>query len=450
MQIQDLKNKLVAILGYGVEGQAITSYLLKHGIKPVLFDQRPWSLWNPEDQKKIKQLEINFIFGTDTLKELAGFDIAFKSPGVKITDVKKSNPNLQITSQTIFFFENCPAEIIGITGTKGKGTTSSIIAQSLIQAGKQVYLTGNIGYEQPLNILDDLKANDKVVYELSSFQLQDLKISPHIAVVLMTAVEHLDHHASETEYVEAKSNITKFQNKNDFAVINLDFPNSRLIGDFSIGKKYFFSRKTVLPEGCYLAKDKIIIPSLNFELETSALQLRGVHNIENVSAAILASYLAGCTFETIKETVENFKGLEHRLEFIEEKNGIKFYNDSFSTTPETAIAAINSFTEPEILILGGSSKNSNFSELANIIIQKNNLKAVILVGEETTKIKNLITEFQGQIFEGAKNMPEILTQVKSIATRGDVVLLSPACASFDMFQDYKDRGNQFKRGVLKW
>lgn len=391
LEIGDLEGKLVAVLGFGQEGKAVTAYLLKHGVKPVLFDQKPWQEWDEIEKLEIKKLGLNFIFGPDCFKELAGFGVAFRSPGIPLSRLELQSrikdKGLLVTSQAKWFFERCPAKIIGVTGTKGKGTTASLIYEILSQKTIDyrlksiVYLTGNIGATQPLEILDDLKPEDYIVYELSSFQLQDLDRSPHIGVVLMVMSEHLDYHRDQEEYIEAKSAITKFQNTDDFAVINADFENSIKIGEMGPGKKIYFSRKKELENGCFVKNNQIVCvgaglarPSLDggrlkpapteqIILDIRILQLRGAHNLENVCAAVSVAKILGVYDGIIKEAAINFKGLEHRLEFVADKRGVKFYNDSFSTVPETAVAAINSFTEPLVVILGGSSKNSDFAEL---------------------------------------------------------------------------------------
>ena len=444
MNIQDLQGKLVAVLGYGQEGKAVTHFLLKNGIQPTLFDAKLWQNFSEQEQDEIKNLKINFIFGPDWLNELKGFDIAFRSPGVPLSKIKIDN--LLITSQTKWFFEHCPGKIIGITGTKGKGTTSALIYEMLKLEDKKAYLTGNIGKVQPLEILDGLTKDDFIVYELSSFQLQDLAQSPHIAVVLMVTSEHMDYHAHQAEYIEAKASITKFQKTQDFAIINADYQNSKKIGALGNGKKLFFSRQG--KADCFV-RGGAIVAGTGFQLSLSNLQLRGAHNLENICAAILAALSVGVSDESIKHAACEFKGLEHRLEFVAQKGGVKFYNDSFSTTPETAIAAIKAFSEPLVIILGGSAKNSDFTELGKAINQAKNLKKIILVGEEAPKIKTLVKS-QEKILEGAKNMAEIFEQIKTVAAKGDTVLLSPACASFGMFQNYKDRGSQFKKAALNF
>ncbi len=455
MNITELKKQMVAVLGFGIEGRAVTKYLVKNSIIPVLFDQRPWKKWSNEDQEYIKSLNLNFIFGPDCFKELSGFNLAFRSPGIKILDediqasIKKG---LRLTSQTKFFFDFCPSKIIGITGTKGKGTTASLIFQ-ILDKKCNTYLTGNIGKEQPLDFLDKLKKSDWVIYELSSFQLEDLKKSPHIGVVLMITEEHQDYHKTKRAYIKAKESIVKYQIRKDYAVINTDFQNSRKIGLLSKGKKVYFSRNRKLNEGIFIENNNIVVKKLgnvNFKFPISKIQLIGLHNLENVCAAIAAGVSAGAGLEAVKKAVQNFKGLPHRLELVGEKDGVKFYDDSISTIPETAIAAINSFGETKILILGGSNKNSDFTELGKIINKSTTIKAVILTGSEAVKMKRKIKDFDGEILEGAKTMEEIFKQIKQIIKEGDTVLLSPACASFDTFKNYKDRGNQFKEQINKW
>ncbi|MBL8030028.1 MAG: UDP-N-acetylmuramoyl-L-alanine--D-glutamate ligase [Candidatus Doudnabacteria bacterium] len=451
MEIKDLKDKLVAVLGFGLEGQATTKYLLKHGVKPVLFDERPLESFEAGEQDFIKAENLNFIFGPQAFLELKGFDVVFRSPGIKLSEIQdKVSTKTVITSQTKYFFEHCPAKIIGVTGTKGKGTTASLIFE-ILQATSyklppSVYLTGNIGNVQPLEILDELKKEDVVVYELSSFQLQDLTQSPHIGVCLMVTSEHLDYHKSVEEYWQAKSAITRFQTKNNFTVVNVDYEGSKYIGSLGEGIKIFVSTKQVLQEGVCLDGEKIkaVFGSLNLSIPLPVVRLRGRHNLENILASIAACLALGYEVQSILETVKNFNGLEHRLEFVGEKNGVKYYNDSFSTTPDTAIAALESFSEKIVVILGGSSKKSNFAVLGEKLNTANNIRGVVLVGDEGSNIKAQIKNSAIQILEGAKNMAEIVKQANSLAESGDVVLLSPACVSFGMFKNYKDRGEQFK------
>ena len=432
----NFNDKKIAVIGEGLEGQSSAQYLKEHGAEVTILDKKQ---------------------GDDYLSGLDKYDFIVRSPGVKLTTIQNSKSgihNFKITSQIKLFFDNCPCQIIGVTGTKGKGTTSSLIYEMLKKQGFDAYLGGNIG-EPPFNFLDKLNAQSIVVLELSSFQLLDLDKSPHIAVMLMTTSEHLDYHKDVLEYIDAKRNILRFQNSTDFAIVNRDYPASNESDIFTEGKVYYVSiERKVRGEGCFI-KDKAVWMTKDGKDEkivgTEDILLPGRHNLENVSAAVLAATLSGVSKENIVSVLKTFKGLEHRLELAATVNGVKYYDDSFSTTPETAIAAIAAFKNPEVLILGGSSKNSNFEELGMAITNAQNIRAIIGIGKEWARIKSEIRNRKSLIIviEGADTMEKIVKAAFKIAQPGDVVLLSPACASFDMFKNYKDRGEQFKIEVQK-
>jgi UDP-N-acetylmuramoylalanine--D-glutamate ligase len=426
----DFKNKKIAVIGEGLEGRSSAGFLKEHGADVTILDEKQ---------------------GKDYLRNLNQYDLIVRSPGIKL-EFLKDVPKEKITSQTKLFFDLCPAKIIGVTGTKGKGTTVSLIYEMLKKQGLDAYFGGNIG-KPPFDFLDKLSTQSLVVLELSSFQLLDLDKSPHIAVMLMTTSEHLDYHKNLEEYVDAKRNILKFQTAEDFAIINRDYVASNESDIHTNAKVFYVSTERNGYEGCSI-KDNAVFLKLNGKEEkvigASEVLLPGKHNLENVSATVLAAMLLGVSKENIVSVLKTFKGLEHRLELIAEINGVKYYDDSFSTTPETAIAAINAFKSPEILILGGSSKNSNFEELGKTISSAKNIKAIVGIGTEWPKIKENIKGLSSEvlILEGAKDMQTIVTAAHKLVVSGDVVLLSPACASFDMFKNYKDRGNKFKEQVL--
>ncbi len=426
----NIKDKKIAVIGEGLEGQSSAKYLKEHGAEVTVLDKKQ---------------------GDDYLNGLNNYDLVVRSPGVKPSTLTEYISRAKITSQTKLFFELAPCKIIGVTGTKGKGTTSSLIYDMLRKQGFDAYLGGNIG-EPPFNFLDKLSPQSLVVLELSSFQLLDLDKSPHIAVMLMTTSEHLDYHKDIREYIDAKRNILKFQTPEDFAIINRDYPASNESDIHTNAKVFYVSTERNGYEGCYV-KDNAVFLMLNGKedriIEASEILLPGKHNLENVSAAILAATFSGVSKENIISVLKTFKGLEHRLELTATVNGVRYYDDSFSTTPETAIAAVNAFQNPEILILGGSSKNSNFEELAQTISKAENIKAIIGVGIEWERIKKELEKHSSTyiLLEGAKDMKTIVAAASKIALPGDVVLLSPACASFDMFKNYKDRGEQFKKQV---
>ncbi len=399
----NFKNKKVAILGWGVDTQDVAPWLKKQGAKITILDEK----------------------NGDKFDHLDRFDFIIRSPGVyryRPEIVAAEKVGVEISSKTKLFFDLCPAKIIGVTGTKGKGTTATLIYETLKSAGKRVFLGGNIGSEI-FGFLPDLDNNSWVVLELSSFQLIDLYKSPHIAVILMVTSEHLNWHSTIKEYIDAKKSIVAYQTKRDFAVINQDYPNSVAIGSAGAGKKVFVTGHGV-------------------NLKT---RLRGEHNKENIAAAVAVAKIIDVPYQPV---VANFAGLEHRLEEVASVGGVTFYNDSFSTVPETAIAAIKSFSEPEIVILGGSSKNSDFKNLGKTISAAPNIKAIMLIGLEGARIGQYISPNVRRLPVGL-NMAEIVKIAYNNAASGDVVLLSPACASFDMFKNYKDRGQQFKDHCLK-
>lgn len=431
MQQNIFQNKKIAVVGRGVEGLSSAEFLKEKGADVTVLDKKD---------------------GEDYLRDLDKYDLVVRSPGVKPQDVEKFVLKDKITSQTRLFFDLCPSKIIGVTGTKGKGTTSSLIYEMLKKEGFDAYLGGNIG-KPPLEFLDNLNVHSIVVLELSSFQLLDLEKSPNIAVMLMITSEHLNWHKDLEEYLNAKRNILRFQKETDFAIINKDYLQSRESDVETVGQIYYISREDEAQKGSYVKENAVFITGENGPekiVNVSEILLPGAHNLENVCSASMAAYLAGVRIHNIAQVLRTFKGLEHRLELVAEINGVKYYDDSFATTPESTIAAIDAFTTPEILILGGSSKNSDLTILTDTIKNAKNIKAIIGIGAEWEKIKEQLLDLNSEILvlEGAKNMQAIVLAASKLAQPDDVVLLSPACASFGMFKDYKDRGNQFKKEVL--
>lgn len=456
----NFKNKKIAILGWGVDTEDIVPYLLGQSALLVVYDRKE----RLEAGEWLKDRRIVWRLGSEKFDDLTKFDAVVRNPAVyrfRQEIIKAEKAGVEITSKIKVFFDLCPAKIIGVTGTKGKGTTSTLIYEMLKNDGKDAYLGGNIGLGV-FDFLPKLKRDSWVVLELSSFQLIDLHKSPHIAVVLMITNEHQDWHVSEGEYLQAKMRIVKFQSENDFAIINDDYNNSKKVGSHGEGQKYYFSLRHKVEKGSYLKENKIItrlVKTQDFAplQDINHIGLRGQHNLENIMAASLASKLAGVNEEIICEASYTFKSLEHRLEEVGIVDGVTYYNDSFSTVPETTIAAIKSFAEPLILIAGGSEKGSDFTEMGKTIVESPNLKAIILVGLMAARIEKSIQMAYNsesgtrriKIVRGGKKMSEIMTAVSKIAEKGDVVLLSPGCASFDMFKNYKDRGNQFKEAVAE-
>lgn len=451
-QLKVFRGKKVAILGIGVEGLSTGRFLKKHQAHLTFFDQ----VESIEDSALNEAKSLGeVITGKDVFSQVSGFDLIVRSPGIKKTEkfiLEAQEKGAILTSQTKLFFDLCPAPIIGVTGTKGKGTTSSLIYEMLKASGRDTYLGGNIGIP-PLNFLDQLTEQSIVVLELSSFQLADLTKSPHIAVMLMVVPEHMNYHEDMADYIDAKRNLLRYQKSDDFAVLNRDYVASNESDVFTDGKVFFVTReRSSTDQGAFIKEDAIWMSMQGTEwkiIDLAKIALPGKHNWENAASAAVAATLAGATKSEIVHVLQTFKGLEHRLELVKEVNGVKYYDDSFSTTPETAIAAIESFEQPEILILGGSSKESDFTELGDTIAKAKNIKAIIGIGQEWERIKASIHGLPEHVLllEGAQDMQTVVQAASKIAREGDVVLLTPACASFGMFKNYKERGNQFKEEV---
>ncbi|MDR2336789.1 MAG: UDP-N-acetylmuramoyl-L-alanine--D-glutamate ligase, partial [Candidatus Nomurabacteria bacterium] len=371
--------------------------------------------------------------------DFADFDLVIRSPSIRPDRINAKN----ISSVTIEFFKKCPAKIIGVTGTKGKGTTCSLIKSILEKAGKKVWLVGNIGVPA-LEILSEITKNDIVVYEMSSFQLWDLKKSPHVAVVVHVELDHQDVHNSFDEYMIAKSNIALWQNRSDKIVFYSLSSDVVAIAQKSVAQKIPYPNHNLahVENGFFYYGVKELCP-------TSVMSIIGKHNIMNALAAISA--VANWTLDenAIAEGLHDFTGLPHRLKYVDGVDGVGYYDDSISTTPGSAIAAIESFDRPKILILGGSYKGADFGVLAKTVAERK-VKWVILIGDEAPRLEKSLADVNYTKitnFGTKKTMREVVLEAKSRGKSGDVVVLSPACASFGMFKNYADRGDQFIQAV---
>ena len=403
----------IAIVGYGVEGKASYDYWNTTENELTIIDERD-AIDAPEGTRKV--------LGADAFLSLDGFDLVVRSPGI---DPRKLPYGNRLWSATNEFFAKCPAPIIGVTGTKGKGTTCSLITSILRAAGRTVHLVGNIG-TPALQELPKIRPDDIVVFELSSFQLWDLKRSPHVAVVLMIEPDHMNVHKDMDDYVAAKSNIATNQTVDDTIIFNRNNQLSKQIAAASKGKKVEYP----------FAIDEF----------TASIKLPGAHNQENAAAAIAAVRGFGVGDDAIRQGLSAFEGLPHRLEKVRELDGVTFYNDSFSSAPSATVAAVKSFTQPEIIIVGGTDKGADFSELHTALQEATNVKMVILIGEIRHKLADILHDINYEISD-VRTMAEVVSVARSYAASGDVVIMSPACASFDMFKSFYDRGDQFREVV---
>ncbi len=429
MTIEELKTKRrILIIGYGVEGKATEAFLRKHCVDSQI------GIADKND-------------GENYLKRQSDYDLAIKSPGVPPSLVK-----IPYTTATNIFFANYKGETIGVTGTKGKSTTSTLIYEMLKEAKKDVYLGGNIG-EPAINFLDKLNDESWTVLELSSFQLQDIKKSPNIAVVLMITSEHLDYHKDITQYVQAKRNILKFQTQNNSAIFNRDYPASNESDMYTEGKVFYVSRERETDNACFAFDGKIKFRVNGQDekiIKTSDIRVLGKHNIENACAGALAAKLAGVPTEAVIAVLRTFSGLPDRLEYVGEKNGILFYNDSLSTIPEAAIEAIETFPERvETLIAGGHERGIDYTTLGRYLA-KSSVKTLILFPPSGERLWKAVVEAGGdqQIKKyDASSMHEAMVYASEETSSGKICLLSPASASFGIFKNYKDRAAQFKKEI---
>ncbi|PID31378.1 UDP-N-acetylmuramoyl-L-alanine--D-glutamate ligase [Candidatus Saccharibacteria bacterium] len=404
----------VAIAGYGVEGRASLSYWRARGHDVTVADERDRLDDIPDGTPTI--------LGAGAFGWLDEFDMVVRTASLRPDRIQTQG---RVWSATNEFFEQCCAPIIGVTGTKGKGTTCSLIASILRAAGRTVHVVGNIG-QPALAEIDDIQPDDIVVYELSSFQLWDLERSPHIAVVLPIERDHLDVHADMHEYVEAKANIARHQTADDVIVYHAGNDYTRRIAAYSP------------------ATTRIEYPFAIDQFEAS-LQLPGRHNVENAAAAIAATREYVSDDDAIKRGLAACEGLPHRLKFVAEVDGVRYYDDSISTTPGSAIAALNSFDQPKILILGGSDKGADYTAIVERCVATRT--TIIAIGQ-TGETISAIGERRGALCHRVDGrMDQVVAEAKQLAQSGDVVILSPASASFDQYKNYADRGEQFIAAV---
>ncbi len=439
-----LKNKKIALLGLGLENQAILKLSKDLNLK---FDFTICDFRNKEKLIPIlKNLNLNpnnFSYQLETKfnHSLFNFDILFRSPGWPLTCPglqEAAKKSIEISSPMNLFFDLCPSQkIIAVTGSKGKGTTATLIFNIIKETKQKVFLGGNIGIS-PLSFLNKIKKDDYVILELSSFQLEDLKTSPQIAIITNLYKEHLspadpnnpNYHNSFKKYIEAKANIFIQQDKDGILISKEE--SHKLLKDY-------------LKDDIAKYKGKIIL----YKKQIYPTKLKGNYNQENINAAMEVVKILNIDKKLAEKTILNFSNLEHRLEYVAKKNGVKYFNNSFSTTPESTQLDLQSFSENIILIAGGSDKGANFSNLAKSISKK--VKHVILFdGEGSHKLKKALEEIDYQAITFPASSMEEAVKIASRQTQvNDLVLLSPACASFGIFKNYKERGNLFKQQVKK-
>ena len=444
-----LDGKQVAIIGMGVSNIPLLDYFYDKNAKVTVFST---NVLSDEIMEKINKYRYEVELGEDNLSRLKGFDIIFRSPSALPTKhefqsaVKKG---AILTSEIEMVLKLAPCKIIGVTGTEGKTTTTSLIYEICKKAGYNCFLGGNIG--KPIfTKINQMKPEDIVILELSSFQLMGMTVSPNIAVVTNIFPDHLNVHKSYEEYQDAKKSIFRNQTEEGIVILNKDNEITEKFADEVKGKTIFFSSTKKLKNGyVYDREDGFIKKCTDGKCEKilnkNDIKLRGIHNYENICAALAATETVASKEAQI-EAVKNFKGVEHRLEFVREIDGVKYYNDSIGTSPASTIAGLNAFDENIILLAGGSDKGLDYKEIGEVIAKK--VGTLILTGPTAQKIeeatKQALSEEKNIEIIHTNNLEESVKVAKEKARSGDIVLLSPASASFDAFKNFEERGNYFK------
>ncbi len=454
------KGKHILIIGAARQGQALARYMVSQGAKVVLNDHRLKSEMKPE-MEALSGLPIKWVFGSHSLELLNGVDCICPSAGIPLNleIIKEARRRgIPLSNDSQIFLENAPCKVIGITGSAGKTTTTTLVgrmAQSALQSPRRTWVGGNIG--QPLiAYLEQIHQSDLVIMEISSFQLDLMTLSPQVAGVLNITPNHLDRHGTLEAYTASKARILDFQQAEDVAVLGRDDPGGWNLKSHVKGRLFTFGIQPPLENhpGTFLNGEWCVYRNGEkqenlFRLNT--LELRGEHNLSNTLAACAIAIAAGLPPESLESGIKGFRGVPHRLEFVRYLDGVAWYNDSIATAPERTMAAIRSFSEPLVVLLGGRDKNLPWEELAKLVCQR--VDHVILFGEAADIIKASINKVRnsGRPFSMGKyaHLKEAILEARKVSKSGDVVLLAPGGTSFDEYRDFEERGEDFRKWVMQ-
>ena len=453
---EDFRSKRVTIVGLGSGRTAvgIARFLVDHGATVTISDPQPREQLGT-GIARLGDLPVELVLGPSSDDHaLADPDYVFVIPGIRPrspTILRARQRDIPVLTEMALFFRLCPAQIVGVTGTKGKSTTMTLVSRILQTGTRRVHVGGNIG-TAILQELPNIGKDDLVVLELSSFQLETIGRSPHVAVVTNVLEDHLDHHGTREAYVAAKSNIVRWQGSRDVAVLNLDDPTSLALHTGADSELRGYSLALRPKRGGFLDEDGrlVLADGERRDVVCAAKDLRvpGRHNVSNALAAAIVGGLYGIPPETIGGVLREFEGLPHRLEFVVERAGVWWVNDSQGTTPFATIPAIEAYTRPPVVILGGVGKGADFAELGRTVALR--ARGAVLIGQSADEIEAAIESARRSHpgstvrVERAATLAEAVERARAIAKPGDVVLLSPASASFDMFKSYEERGERFR------
>ena len=445
-----IKGKKVGVVGIGVSNIPLIHFLVELEAVVAAFDKKTCSSLG-KVATDLENIGVKLVLGKDYLNDLTGFDVIFKTPSMRIDNpalLKAKEEGTYITSEMEEFIKYCPGKTYGVTGSDGKTTTTTIIYNILKRQGYKTWVGGNIGTPLFANI-EEITKDDKVVLELSSFQLMTMTVSTDVAIVTNLSPNHLDIHKNMEEYIDAKKNIFKYQSDGNLMVLNKDNVLTYGLRKEGKGNIKYFSLCEKLEEGAYFQNNKLYSMN-NVVCDLEEIKLKGMHNVQNLLTAFCAVQ-DEVTVESMRDVATTFVGVPHRGEFVRELNGVKYYNDSIASSPTRTIASIKSFEKPVILIAGGYDKKIPFEPLAEEAYL--NIKTLILVGATKYKIKEVFERIlkEKKIFFEiilAEDFNEAITVAKVVAKSGDIVTLSPACASFDMFENFEVRGNKYKEIVM--
>ena len=450
--LDSLNKKKIAFIGIGVSHNELIKLFLSKGAYITLCDRRVKE--QIENAAELESMGVKLKLGDNYLDKIDA-EMIIRTPGMyfnneALTQYRKNG--IAVTSEMELFFDLCPCKIIAVTGSDGKTTTTTIISKMLEAQGKTVHLGGNIG-RALMPIIETISEDDYAVVELSSFQLISMRRSPDVAVITNIAPNHLDVHGNMEEYIDAKKNILLHQGAFSRSVLNADNELTASLTSLARGELMMFSRKEAVFRGAFLSDDNVIYVAdkngITKVMERSDIRLIGDHNVENYLAAISAIW-GVVDIENIKAVAKEFAGVEHRFEFIRELGGVKWYNDSIATSPTRTIAGLNAVNQKVIMIAGGYDKHIPFLPLGPKVIEK--VKHLILLGATAQKIEDTVTSTPGYgnsgvVIHRVDTLENAVAKAREVAKEGDLVTLSPACASFDLYKNFEQRGIHFKNIV---